>query len=283
MCIRDRKILSFLPSNLGIITSDAGTVIHDFRSSLDVAEFQFKLFWYKSRVQGSEAATDLKKGISYFSARDDIDAILIFRGGGSQADLSVFNNYELAKNICTSSKPIFSAIGHQEDQCSVQDVSFRSFGVPKDIGRFFADLIIDKRQVVANNIDIVISMSSDNVDTASKNLSHLSERIFSYGFQAFSTKKELLGVFIESIPTSANRFLQFTHQSLEPAILPALKLAVQKVRFSSEQTMAVVEKLLSASSNFIESRSKEVENYSCLLYTSPSPRDATLSRMPSSA
>ena len=137
--------LPFLPRRLGILTSSGGTVIHDFMASLDAAKFGFELFWYKTAVQGAEAKGSLLKGLSALSAIPNLDAILIFRGGGSQADLAVFNDYEIAKAVSLAAVPVLSAIGHQEDECSVQDVSYRGGGVPKDLGRYFADIITDLR------------------------------------------------------------------------------------------------------------------------------------------
>lgn len=141
------KKLPFLPTRLGILTSSAGTVINDFRNSLDEAKFGFELFWYPVRVQGGEAKRDILQGIEKLSTLN-LDAILIFRGGGSAADLSVFNDYDIARSICLCSCPVVAAIGHQEDQSSVQDVSCVALGVPKDLGRFFADMITQRREAV---------------------------------------------------------------------------------------------------------------------------------------
>lgn len=135
--------LAFLPRNLGILTSSGGTVINDFIASLTEAKFAFNLYWLNVNVQGAEAKSSVLKGMEKLSSLANLDAILIFRGGGSQAELSVFNDYDIAKAICLCPLPVISAIGHQEDQCSAQDVSFKCCGVPKEIGWFFANIIVD--------------------------------------------------------------------------------------------------------------------------------------------
>lgn len=170
----------FLPQNLGIITSDAGTVINDFMASLSVCQFGFTLYWYKTRVQGEYAEKDICNGIDYFSSRKDIDAILIFRGGGSVTELSVFNNYTLAKKVCMSSVPIVSAIGHEYDQCAVQDVSCLHFGVPKDIGRFFSDLIIKRRDDLRASAQLIHNMIFEITRTKQSGLSKQAYEILKY-------------------------------------------------------------------------------------------------------
>ena len=150
--------LPFLPRRLAIITSSGGTVINDFRASLDEAKFGFELLWLPVQVQGNEAKRALIRAIQFFSGKPDIDAILVFRGGGSQADLAVFSDYEVAKAICLAEHPVISAIGHQEDQSSAQDVSWRALGVPKDIGRFFADIVLGYRKSIAQGAASVLRL-----------------------------------------------------------------------------------------------------------------------------
>ena len=155
-----RLALPFLPVRLGILTSAAGTVINDFRASLDVAQFGFELLWHHVNVQGTAAKDQIISALGTLVA-NDVDVVLIFRGGGSQGDLSVFNDYDVARAVCLCPKPVLSAIGHQEDQSSVQDVSHQAFGVPKDIGRFFADVVMGYREQVANWIER-IRISAEN-------------------------------------------------------------------------------------------------------------------------
>jgi exodeoxyribonuclease VII large subunit len=162
--LNKKQSLAFLPRRLGIITSAAGTVIHDFRSSLDESNFGFELFWIPVLVQGAEAKASLVKAIEFFSRTEELDAILIFRGGGSQGDLAVFNDYDVARAVCLAEKPVIAAIGHQEDQSSVQDVSWKALGVPKDIGRFFADIILGFRERIKLSAATVLRLGSAKLE-----------------------------------------------------------------------------------------------------------------------
>jgi exodeoxyribonuclease VII large subunit len=155
-------VLPFLPRRLGLLTSAGGTVINDFRASLDQACFGFELYWYHVSVQGTESKKQILKGIRALQKVKDLDAILIFRGGGSQSELSLFNDYEIAKAVCNCKLPVLSAIGHQQDQCSVQDVSFQSFGVPKDLGRFFADIILNYRVKLKECVRLISTIGKSN-------------------------------------------------------------------------------------------------------------------------
>lgn len=172
-----RLELSYLPKRLGILTSAGGTVINDFLAALEEGKFGFELFWFPVVVQGAEAKSSLLAGIEYFSVRKDLDALLIFRGGGSQADLAVFNDYDVAKAVCAFPYPIISAIGHQEDQSSVQDVSFKGLGVPKDIGTFFANIVLNFRERLSRNISIVKTTFAVKFEQLNDSLTRLTQVI----------------------------------------------------------------------------------------------------------
>lgn len=146
---KDRK-LPFLPRKLGVLTSSAGTVIRDFTTTLDTASFGFELLWFPVRVQGAEARASILRGFQVLQSIPDLDAILLFRGGGSKADLAIFNDYEVARTICMCPLPVIAAIGHEEDQSSAQDVAAISLGVPAKVGQLFADIVIDLRRRMAD-------------------------------------------------------------------------------------------------------------------------------------
>ncbi|MCC6954772.1 MAG: exodeoxyribonuclease VII large subunit, partial [Deltaproteobacteria bacterium] len=172
-----QRPLAFLPRRLALLTSSAGTVINDFLASLSVAEFGFDLVWLPVSVQGANAKTQILQALERFSRDESLDAILIFRGGGSPAELAVFSDYDIARAVALAPHPVFSAIGHEEDQTSTQDVSFRSFGVPKDLGRFFSDLVIEHRRSVFEVIASVCGQIETRLVDSAQRLESLALRV----------------------------------------------------------------------------------------------------------
>lgn len=181
-----------LPKRIGILTSKGGTVINDMLASLEVCGFGFQIFWYPVRVQGDGAVSEICNGIKYFSKLNEIDLILIFRGGGSATELGLFNTYEIAKCICQSSKPVLSAIGHEYDQTSTQDVSYKFFGVPKDLGRFLSDIIIERRQTVKDNSIIIRDYSQRMIAEIRESFLRTSEKICTNADKVLSLFKSRL-------------------------------------------------------------------------------------------
>ena len=110
-----KKAIPKFPKKIGIITSPTGAAVRDLYNVLTRRWPIVDIELFPALVQGSGAATSLKKGIEYFDSKDDIDVVIIGRGGGSGEDLSAFNDESLARSIAASKIPVISAVGHEID------------------------------------------------------------------------------------------------------------------------------------------------------------------------
>ena len=113
--IKHKKPLPQYPFNIGIITSAAGAAMHDI---INIAERRFPgiaVKVYSAVVQGTDAPKSLIAGLQYFNQANDVDLIIIGRGGGSFEDLFAFNDEALARAIYHSEIVVVSAVGHEVD------------------------------------------------------------------------------------------------------------------------------------------------------------------------
>ncbi|MDO5733178.1 MAG: exodeoxyribonuclease VII large subunit [Eubacteriales bacterium] len=110
-----KKSLPLLPRRVAVITAASGSVIHDILNVLKRRFPRYNLLLFPSKVQGEQAVPELCTQLKRAMVRDDIDVIIIARGGGSMEDLWCFNNERLAHLIALSRIPVISAIGHETD------------------------------------------------------------------------------------------------------------------------------------------------------------------------
>ncbi|MBU1102776.1 exodeoxyribonuclease VII large subunit [Patescibacteria group bacterium] len=110
--IERKKTIPELPQKIGLITSETGAVIHDFLNNL--GKFGYHTKFMDSRVEGQAAVPDLIAAIDYFSG-EDIDVLVIIRGGGSLESLQAFNNETLVRKIAECQAPVICGIGHDKD------------------------------------------------------------------------------------------------------------------------------------------------------------------------
>jgi len=107
-----KRDIPFFPKKIGIITSRYGAVINDFLSN--IGHYGFKIKLIDSRVEGQEAIKDLLSAIKIMS-KQDIDVLVIMRGGGSLESFMAFNNEILIREITRFPVPVIAALGHDKD------------------------------------------------------------------------------------------------------------------------------------------------------------------------
>jgi exodeoxyribonuclease VII large subunit len=110
-----KKKLPFLPEKIGIITSPTGSVIRDMIHVLTRRFPNVSILLNPVTVQGDKAAGEIAEAIREMNERDDLDLLIIARGGGSIEDLWAFNEEVVARAIAASRLPVISAVGHETD------------------------------------------------------------------------------------------------------------------------------------------------------------------------
>lgn len=107
--------LPALVKKLGVITSPTGAAVRDVLTVLQRRFPAMEIIIYPAQVQGEQAPDQLCRAIERANQRDEVDALLLTRGGGSLEDLWAFNDEILARTIFASRLPVVSAVGHEVD------------------------------------------------------------------------------------------------------------------------------------------------------------------------
>ncbi|MFS1703101.1 exodeoxyribonuclease VII large subunit [Aestuariibacter sp. GS-14] len=100
---------------VGVITSAQGAALHDVLSVLKRRSPATEVIIYPSMVQGEQASKQLMHQLWIANQRNEVDVLLLTRGGGSMEDLWCFNDESLAREIARSAIPVVSAVGHEVD------------------------------------------------------------------------------------------------------------------------------------------------------------------------
>ena len=110
-----KKSLPDFAKAVGIITSSTGAALQDILHILARRDPSLKVVIYPTAVQGKEATAEIVQMIELANARQEVDVLIVGRGGGSLEDLWCFNEEEVARAIFRSNLPIISAVGHETD------------------------------------------------------------------------------------------------------------------------------------------------------------------------
>ena len=108
-----RPIPKFV-KKVGIVTAPTGAAIQDIRNIATRRNPYVQLILYPALVQGDGAAESIVKGIQALE-QQNVDVLIVGRGGGSIEDLWAFNEEIVAHAIFNCSVPVISAVGHETD------------------------------------------------------------------------------------------------------------------------------------------------------------------------
>ena len=112
-----KKPIPILPSKVGIITSKDSAAIKDILTVINARCPNMDLVMVYVTLQGNGAPPSIIQALSSLSRMEDIDTIILARGGGPSEDFSAFNDEELVRAIASSTKPIITGVGHERDEC----------------------------------------------------------------------------------------------------------------------------------------------------------------------
>lgn len=172
-----KKPLPKYPKKIGVITSPTGAAIRDIINVSKRRNPKIELLIYPTLVQGESASYKIIEGLNYLDHIDDVDAIIIARGGGSLEELWAFNHEELAKAIYKCKKPVVTGVGHETDFTIVDFVSDRRAPTPSAAAEILVPKLEDLnaeinqlKNLISGYMENFIEKAYNKVDILKNNL-----------------------------------------------------------------------------------------------------------------
>lgn len=109
-----KKTLPKLPQTIGVVTSPTGAAFQDIQNRLR-ERFPAHIILYPATVQGQTAADEVAAGVEYFNRANNVDVIIVARGGGSLEDLLPFSEEIVVRAVANSKIPVITGVGHEPD------------------------------------------------------------------------------------------------------------------------------------------------------------------------
>lgn len=141
-----KKPLPFLPNRIGLITGAKSDAEKDIlqNAKLRWPDVQFEVI--NTLVQGERAAGEIIMAMGQLEAMDEIDVIIVARGGGSFQDLLPFSDERLVRAAAALSKPLVSAIGHENDSPLLDLVADLRASTPTDAAKRVVPDVVEERK-----------------------------------------------------------------------------------------------------------------------------------------
>ncbi len=152
-----KRPLPRLPKHIGIITSGSGAALQDMLNTLNRRLPLVRVTLAPSLVQGVEAPANLLRSLNSLNQIEDLDLILIARGGGSIEDLWAFNDENLARAIYKSRVPVISGVGHETDFTIADFVADVRAPTPTAAAELATPITINDLATALKNADTVLN------------------------------------------------------------------------------------------------------------------------------
>ncbi|MDA3817848.1 MAG: exodeoxyribonuclease VII large subunit [Prolixibacteraceae bacterium] len=167
-----------IPSRIAIISSPTAAGYQDFMNQLtsNRAGYQFYTKLFEATMQGNNCSVSITEALDFVYAYEDLfDVVVIIRGGGSQMDLSCFDDYELSAHIAQFPIPVLTGIGHEKDESVADMVAFQKLKTPTAVAEFLIermenteDHVNELEQFFIKEVNELLSREKQRVEDATR-------------------------------------------------------------------------------------------------------------------
>ncbi len=186
-----KKPIPRFPSKIGVVTSPTGAAIRDV---LNTTERRFPLsdiYVFPTSVQGDNAPKEIIEAIETANIINNVDVLIVGRGGGSYEDLVAFNDEGVARAIFNSHIPIVSAVGHQIDYTIADFVADIRAATPTAA----AELVVPDKSEIIQQLDAykrrVQSILSSTMNYYREKVAQVSPKVLNRLITQYLEKKKL--------------------------------------------------------------------------------------------
>lgn len=158
-----KKQIPSVIKRIGVITSKDGAVIQDIKNVGWRRNPALDIVLYSTRVQGKGAENEIAHAIDVMGTYENIDCIVVARGGGSLEDLWAYNTEIVARAAYNCPKPIISAVGHEVDFTIIDFVSDLRAPTPSAAAELLTINVDDKREKLSSYAKRLVSGFEDFV------------------------------------------------------------------------------------------------------------------------
>ncbi|SHL46555.1 exodeoxyribonuclease VII large subunit [Hymenobacter psychrotolerans] len=169
--------LALAPQRLAIISSPTAAGFQDFVRQLEEAPYAFSLALFPATMQGTDAPASIRTALDAIRPhRQQVDAVVLIRGGGSKTDLLAFDDYGLAAAVGAFPVPVLTGIGHERDEAVVDLAAHLALKTPTAVAAFLAERLARLDAVFDGYAGRIRELALDAVQLSANQLDRLGRR-----------------------------------------------------------------------------------------------------------
>lgn len=172
-----RRSVPLVPLRIGVVSSTQAAGFVDTRRHLEESGIGFTLVVADVNVQGDRAPRQIATALALLDRRDDLDVIVVIRGGGSKGDLAAFDEEMVALAISRCRHPVFTGIGHEIDTSVADIVAHTNLKTPTAVAAHLVDLVARFENRLASRTRTLADRTTNAVIRSRSRLGRCAERL----------------------------------------------------------------------------------------------------------
>ena len=171
-----KRRLPFLPSGIGLVTASGSAAERDV---VDISRRRWpgvRIETAYAAMQGTGCAPAVIAALQRLDARDDVDVIIVARGGGSMEDLLPFSDEAVVRAVAECRTPVVSAIGHESDSPLLDLVADLRAATPTDAAKTVVPDVAEQLALISQLRDRVRRAVTARVDQEARRLADVVSR-----------------------------------------------------------------------------------------------------------
>jgi exodeoxyribonuclease VII large subunit len=216
-----------VPQRIAVISSKNAAGYVDFMNHLtsNIYGYIYYTVLFDAPMQGNETENGIIGALEKIAIHvDKFDVVIIIRGGGSQTDLSWFDNYNIAYYITQFPLPVITGIGHEKDLSVTDVVAWRALKTPTAVADFLIECMISAENQIIEMTERILKSSQHIIDEYKKRI------------ETFNTKlKPVVRIMISGLKEIISQvLLDLVNRGKEYVIKAGILPANQKSRLTSD-------------------------------------------------
>ncbi len=257
-------------TNVAIISSENAAGLGDFFAEADLLKKHSlcNFDMYHASMQGKDCATTVARQFREIyrattSQEKSYDAIVLIRGGGSQADLDWFNYFEAANALCHMPIPVFVGIGHERDRTVLDDLAARSFDTPSKVINFIAKTITNNAQKAQANFESIKLITRNCSSKAKSDIEKQHQYITHFAKQAVIAQRKATDDYYKLVHTNAKQQLTYQTQLINSHYQNMMQMAKKSIEVSKVQVNSIKQNTFTIAKSLIQSHGKQLGIWQC--------------------
>ncbi len=203
--------LPLAPQRIAVVSSASAAGYLDFVKHLkeNIYGHAFKITLFEAAMQGTETEQSVISALDRISENaENFDVTVIIRGGGSQTDLSWFDNYNIAYCITQFPLPVITGIGHEKDLTVADLVAYHSLKTPTAVADFLIEKMINAENIISEMARLIASSAEELIEKEKIHINSFIMRTYPAVNLIHNKKTRISGLAVRLINSGKDRLMK---------------------------------------------------------------------------